>query len=634
MADRVSTATINQANFDRQRQVIRETDFVLNFLEKAEQYRQPLVTVWREIEENRLVASPSARNSDAVPFIGSSNYATVATLQQRQNPRWRNRSLLKDPESSQIADTNLAQAITLLMSSPDYLTAIPIGADDPEKARYLSRLLMAILQSPGNYRTIFEAIDSAFTYGAGIVQIGWETKSRMQTILRPVIDPDTGMVIGRESDVAEVVYRDAPLMQNVDRFDVWTDPSGTRIQENMLGICKRFRTSTSQALQLVEAGVYKREPTMRAIRAAAGKGKDSDEEYERRLRNVEIDTATEYGMLTGFEFWGESPVSQPRNRVITLLEGEHVRSTLNMFIDGCIPFHELVPNPIPGRFDGLSPLEAIRFLQDAADAQLMGLTDAYDLAYRNVLLMGNSWGGNPERLQDRRPNDIIRCTDPTAVVPLPFDSGSLIHATNHYAMLNKRQREASGSLDPLRDAPDRATATHVSEVVKLASAKTEMSVQLIERNDFPWIGKTLHARMRQFLSPERQSILAGEQFPVTLDEIDFEADVRFVGSRQATSKFQKQAAMQQAIQVLGTNPEVLRTVPKLILRWMRDGLNIQDSEEIIAEAIQELTRKEQVQIQQQQQLEAAKGQSVPNASGEASFGTEVGETEREGQRVA
>ena len=630
MADRQGTEVLDQAKFLRVHQQLAETDFVLNFIEKANAYRDPLQPMWRELEDNRLVASPLSRGGDAVPFIGSTKFTTATALKQ-PNPRRRTRSNLKDPKSLQVHDTNLAQAMTLLLSSPDYLSVIPVGSDDVEKARYLARLMMGIIQSPGVYRTMYGIFDAGWSFGAGIMQLGWETRSRVQAVMRPVIDPDTGMVIGREQDVAEVVWRDGPMIQQVDRFDFWTDPSGTRIQEDMLGVVKRFRISTHHAREMMNMGVYKKDATMRAIAHATDSGESNyGDEYERRLREVSIETATDYGMMTGFEFWGESPVSKPRNRVITLLEGEHVRSHLNPYIDGRIPFKEFVPNPIPGRFDGLSPLEAIRFIQDAADGMLMGLSDAYDLAYRNVILKGSSAQCDPTQLRERRPNSVIDVSgNIDAIKPLPFDSGSLVGATNHYLMLGGKADEAAGSLDPLQNAPDRATATHVAEVVRLASAKTEMSVQLIERNDMPWLGETLHSRLRQFMSPEQRQILAGERFPVTLEEIDFDADVRFVGSRQATSKHQKVAGMREALNVLSTNPQAVRAFPDVYIRYFRE-LDIVDAEQVVQQAIQFLEQQEQKQIALQQQMEAQKGSTVSNTTSDETFGSQAGETEKGG----
>jgi hypothetical protein len=484
------------------------------------------------------------------------------------------------------------------MPQSEYIQTIPIGFDDPEKARFVSRLIRAFLQSPGIYRTNATAFKDAFIFGTAIFELGWETKSRRQVVQNPVFQEDESgneLLVGFEQGEGEVVYRDSPMLRQVDIFDFYPDPSGTRIQEDMLGVAKRFRISKHQALRMADAGIWKRSAVNRAIEITQTERKGNDD--EKRFPFVDDRTAEKYGMLSGVEFWGESAIETrgdyARNRVITLLEGEHARSRLNPFLDGNVPFKEVVLNPIQGRFYGLAVAETIRFLQDSIDFMLMVHTDAADIAYRPVHLGAHAAGVDPVRFRERRANDYIECTNPDLVKPLQIDSNALQLSAVEYQQRKLTAREASGATNPLQSIPTsgRQTATEVSELVRLASQKVELMVQMIERDDYPWIGKTLHSRMRQFLSPERQEILAGERFPVTIQDIDFDADIRFVGVRQAQSQFQKAATLREAINVIGTNPGGIAIIPQLYERYLRDGLDIQDAEDIIQQAVQRIQQQ-------------------------------------------
>ena len=631
--DAVSTASVPdeaKAAFIRDRQRIKETDFVLDFVEKSRQQREPFLEIWHEVLDNYLVAPKFGRR--AIPRIGSRQFATSGALVSDA----RSGSILKDPETNQIIDTLAAQGSGLLMPSMDYIQAIPIGFDDTQKARFLGKLLQGILQAPGTYRTNFTTFKDGFIFGTAILEIGWETRTRIQVVNEPVFDPATGFLVGQQPGVGEVVYKDGPLIRQKDIFDFYPDPSGTRIQEDMLGVAHKFRISKQEALRLGEAGVYNLNRVREAVRRASNDVQKSTE--DRRFEDLERETHGDYGMLSGFEFWGETPFRPSdgaRNRVITILNGVHVRSHMNPYLDGNIPFKEIVLNPISGRFYGLGIGEVIRFLQDSTDNLFMLYNDASDLAVRNVMLVGTGFNGDIGRLQRRIPNDVIPVGNPDAVKPLEIDLNALAFSAQEMQRRKLSMREASGATNPLQAIPsgsDRQTATEVSELVRLASQKVELMVQLVEKDAYPWVGRTIHSRIRQFLSEERQEILAGERFPVTLDDVDFDADVRFVGARQAQSKFQKAATLKEALNVLGTNPTVIPILREVVIRYFRDGLDIQDAEQIVDQAIQVITQQQERAIQIQQQQDQLKGSSVRTA--DEGFSTPGAVTQQQGVALA
>lgn len=634
MAETFSTAALPReaALFARSAQKFKETDFVLDFLMRSNTGREPFLKLADEILENRLVDPDHGRGHETQFKVGSLSFKKPSIL--RDPTGRRSRSKLKSPKTAEIIDGLISDALGLLLGSPEFIQVMPVGSDDMEKARYLGRLLMRVLESPGWFRTLHELFSDAFTFGVAVAEFGWETRTRNQAVKREVLDPETGIQIGSETRIEEVVYRDAPMMRLVDAWDAYPDPQGTRIQDDMMGFAKRFRMSKQRALGLAEAGVFDKADVQRAVASGPSRPTDSGVDQE-RFPELTADTVEDYGVMTGFDWWGEVPFNSPggRNRVITLLNGIRVRSSVNPYIDGNIPFKEFVPNPVPKRWWGLSPAEIVRFLQDSLDSLLMSATDSADMAARNIMLVRRTSGIDKSRLMQRLPGDVIEGgqIDDNHIRPLPFDTSTLQFALNEAVRRGLEMEGAAGSNNPQRALAgmDRAAATTTQEIVRLASQKTELMVRVLEKNDMPFVGSTIHSRLKQFLDPEREAILAGETFPVTLADVDFNADVRFMGSRQAMSKQQRFAVKERILNTLMAKPEAAVMYPKFILRMLRDDLGLPDAQEIVLEAQQAFQLLQQQQAQQEQQAQAAK-----NAPPQGDPTTDAGVAELGGESLA
>ena len=603
-------------------------------MEKSARAREPYVAIWQEVFDNYLV-QPYGTTRNAV-WHGSSLWPSFPN----QRATMSSNVVLKDEETHQMVEALAAQSLGLLFSSRDYIQAIPVGADDPEKARLISRVLMAILDQPGFFRTAYQLFKDAFIFGTSIVEIGWETRSRMQYVPHPVMDED-GYPTGKELVPAEVIYRDRPLFRQIDHFDFFPDASGTRIQEDMVGACKRFTITPQEARRLAASGTY--DDRAAVERAIVTMRKPPESSFTTSPQKRQFDQLVEalpakMGLLSGFEYWGEYPertMDGMSNRKITLLNGEIVAGYGNPFMDGAIPYKEIVVNPVQGRFWGLGPGEVVRYRQDAIDHLTMSIHDAVNQALRGPLLAGRGFGGDTERIRNAKLGDVVDVTDRTKIGPIERDLSPIQLAMAQLNMSKQSARNATGSNSPQQPVPlsGRPSATEVSEVVRIASQRGEAMTTLIERDDYPHIGRTLHLRMRQFTQPDSElvGVYGGERFSATLDDIDIDADVRFVGSRQAQSRFQKFAALKEAYTILSTNPEATVMFPELVVRIFRDGLDIADADAIVAKA--------QVMIEQQRQLLASAGQGptprpVPGSGSESNFGTQAGETEKQGVRIS
>lgn len=609
--------------------------FLLDFLERSSRSREPFVDTWNEIWDNYLVV-PSGTTSSA-QWRGTSLWPAFSGSRSVGVER----SVLKDPETHQIVESLAAQSLGLLFSSRDYIQATPVGADDPEKARLISRLLMAILDRPGLFRTAYQLFKDAFIFGTSIVELGWETRSRIQYVPTPVLD-DMGYPAGTQMIPTEVMYRDRPLFRQIDHYDFFPDPSGTRIQEDMIGCAKRFTITPQEARRLAEAGTYDDsiavERAIISMKKLPPIGEGMVSPQQRQFDRLIDRLPTKMGLLCGFEYFGEYPERTSdgmSNRKITVLNGEIVAGYGNPYMDGAIPYKEIVVNPVQGRFWGLSPAEVIRYLQDSVDHFMMMLQDATNTALRGPLLAGRGFGGDNERIRNAKYGDVIDVNDPSKIARIPSDTSVLQLSMIELARRKVGMREATGSASPQQPVPlsGRPTATEVSEVTRIASQRGEMMTVLIERDDYPHIGRTLHYRMRQFTKPDSDlvGVYAGERFSVTLDDIDIDADIRFIGSRQAASKFQKFAALKEAYTILSTNPEATVMFPELVVRIFRDGLDIADADAIVAKAQMMIDSRERLAAARGQ--EPGRGQASPGSGSESNFGTEAGETERQGGEI-
>lgn len=594
-----------------------EVRFVMDFVDRSAEKRQEYMSLWDEMLSNYLVM-PSTMKQGVFRWKGQINRIGAAIAE-------RGYSILKDPETHQIVDSLTSQALGLLLGERDYISAVPIGQDDYEKSRLISKLLMAQLEQEDVYRTHHELFKSAFLFGTSVISIGWETRSRIQMTKQMSLDPRT-MLPSMSMTPQEVVYRDRPLQRFVPLWNFFPDPNGTRIQQDMLGVAEEFEVDFDTAISLAESGVWDKQSVVRAIDKASKSSRNTEGPWG--------PPSTAYRMLGGYEFWGRSPLSQHRgasNRVMTVLEGECVRSAINGYLDGNIPYKEINPNPVPGRFYGLGVAEVIRFLQDSADSLLMNLTDAADLAVRTPIMVGQMWGGDPDRLKARKLGDILQVRDVKQVGEVPMNLSALGFATQELLRRKISMREGSGVTNPMQaiSSGDRATATEVSELSRFATQKVESMVMLLERDAYPWIGRTLHSRNRQFLPPGGAvATLLGEQFEVPLEVVDVEVDVRFVGSRTAQSRLQKVASYREGINVLASSLPLLPIMPEMFVRYLRDGLDIPDGERIVADAV-----LRQAMTVQPGPTGPEGSQQQQGSKGEENFGTAAGQTERQGQMV-
>lgn len=619
----VGTISIGKALPTSTAEVQSDLEFLVEFLEKSDAARRVPLQNAREMLDNYMVVPYQAGFKQPSGYGGPNWPGMVPNYNNI-----RRRSVLKDPETHQIVEALCAQAMGLMFGDKNYLVATPRGKDDYEKARMLSRLIMAVLDGPGVFRTLYQAWKDAFIFGTAVLEFSWESKQRQAVRPTVILDENGQPVV---VNVPQPYVTEGPVINQVDIWDCYPDPSGTRIQTNMLGFAKRFRMTRQNAEARAAAGIYSEAAVREAV---AGFQSQVSGSQDKRFPMQVDQPPTQLQMMTGFEYRGFVPgkhADRASGRVLTTLNGTMVRDTMNPHLDGVIPFKEIVVNPIQGRFWGLAPAEVNRYLQDSADQMLMLLSDAADDMVNPQTLVSYAFGGNPdELLYNKR---VVMCNNPEGVKDRERDYSALQMAAAELMRRKNMMRESSGATNTMQSIPvgDRATATEVSELVRLASQRSELMVTLSERDDFPFIGKMIHSLLRQFAPNEGViASLNGEPLDIPYEAIDIDADIRFVGSRRAQSKFQKVAAYKEAIATTAQALQLIPIMPDMFVRYYRDGLEIDDAEQILQGAVQFL----QMQQQQMAMQEAASAPGSFPKSKQGSMATETGATEREGRRVA
>jgi hypothetical protein len=243
----------------------------------------------------------------------------------------------------------------------------------------------------------------------------------------------------------------------------------------------------------------------------------------------------------------------------------------------------------------------------------MAFVDAVNAAVSGPLLVGQTFLGNIEQLKRRKLLDLIECRDVKAVAPVPVDYNAITLAATALASNRLRIREATGSnlIPPTKETVgDRPTAHQFGEVVRIASQHAELLAQPVENDTYPWIGRTLHSRVRQHM-PEggAEFVLAGESYNITLEDIDIDADIRFIGSRSAQSKIQRITALSSFMQTLQQNREVVIGAPEIPIRVGQE-MEIPDAESVVMRYRQFLLGTLQQEQQRAQNEQAIEAQSV------------------------
>lgn len=597
---------------DRQRDRIAR-DFVNDCLERAHSVRKEYEPQWTENWSNYRVESNAGGYPDKRYPLSSpgGNKFDLSPV-----------NFLKTPESHQGVNTLRALLLSSLFGVRDYVQAEPVGDEDVEAAKRVSRLTMFGLERPGNFRTNFEIIGDALIFGLGSYTGRWRQDIRLVPRRMPVPDPTnpgeflrdpkSGSVLSVLQNV-EIPIFDDPALEPDDLFDTWFDPAANRFDQLAFKI-KRFRIRDEE-LETLKADpnwdsegigeVLLNDPTGEQL------GPDSTERPKLLTENLiaeDIKDVKQYGYYGGWMFEGKIPrevadqiggIDSRGTVVIRLVNGIVVQAIQSPQRNGNIQGGSITILPTGRGVYGLSPLTVVRYLQDVSDTQLILTVQALiESVYQNYLIGGGEGPNFARALETRRPREVFTMQgEVEQLQPLPKDYTGVQIAVGALNLISQTIRQAMNARDPVQGQmqSDRTTATESQLVASAALQNTDQLAVLIERDELPMMGRLINDLYYINLDDEAKvfkRVGDTELTSVRYFDIDMVNDINFVGARSALSKQAKANNFRDFAMILSSNPFTAAAVDwhEFVRRYGDEALDVKglealmitDPEEIVA----------------------------------------------------
>jgi hypothetical protein len=611
-------------------------------VEQAHAVRKELEPSWYEnwanyrVESSYNTQTPSKTYPLASPSVGRFEVSPI--------------NFLKTPESHQGVNTLRALLLAGLFGTRDYVQADPVGDEDVEAAKRVSRLVMFGLERPGNFRTNFENIGDALIFGLGSYSARWRRDIKLVPRRVPVPDPANPGQFLRDPRTAtqqnpqgnimtilqniEAPVFDDPTLETDDLFDTWFDPAANRFDQLKYKI-KRFRIRDEE-LEALKAdpnwdanGISKvllSEPEGRPT------GPDQTDHPKLLTENLTLEDVKDvhkYGFYGGWMFEGQIPEEvakeiggiDPRGNVVfRVVNGIVVQAIQSPQRNGRIQGGSITVLPTGRGIYGISPLTIVRYLQDVSDTQLILTVQALiESVYQNYLLGGDQGPNFPRDLETRRPREVFTLQgDIDQITPLPKDYSGLQIAVGALNLISQTIRNAMNARDPVqgltRQTGDQ-TATETQIVASAALQNTDQLAVLIERDELPTQGHLINDLYYINLDDESKVFRrVGESEPTNVNYYDIDAvsDITFVGARSLISKQGKGNQFRDFMNVLASNPFTAASVDwhEMVRRYGDEVLDVKGLEQLMIRDPEEIVARMQAMG-----LAQLPGQSVQGGAG-------------------
>lgn len=535
-------------------------------------------------------------------------------------------NFLKTPESHQGVNTLRALLLAALFGTRDYVQADPVGDEDVDAARKVSKLVMYGLERPGNFRTNWEALGDALIFGLGSYSARWRKDTRLVPRRLPVPDPQmpgqflrdpvNGSIMTVLTQQMVPVFDD-PVLETDDLWDTWFDPAANRFDQCLWKV-KRFKMRDEELDALKDdpnwdgAGIRTVLSTPPAAGAERALGPDTIQHPKLLTENLtleDIKEVKEYGYYGGWMIEGTIPsecaddigkIDSRGSCVIRIIDGICVQAIQSPQRNGLIQGGTLTILPTGRGIYGISPLTIVRYLQDVGDTQLILTVQAMiESVYENYLIGGDMGPNFARDLETRRPREIFTLQgDIEQVKPLPRDYTGLQIAMGALGVISQTMRNAMNARDPVQGIMKQTgeqTATESSLVAQAALGNTDQLAVLIERDELPVQGRLINDLFYINLDDEGKvfrRIGESETTTVSYYDIDAVTDVTFVGARKVLSRQAKASEFRDFAMLLASNPITAASTDweALVKRYGEEALDLKgldqlllkDPEEIIA----------------------------------------------------
>lgn len=592
-------------------------DWIDDCVEQADKPRKQLEPQWFENWSNYRVESGGGNHPDKQYPMASGG-----TSRFQLSPI----NFLKTPESHQGVNTLRALLLSGLYGTRDYVQADPVGDEDVEAAKRVSRLVMFGLERPGNFRTNYETLGDSLIFGLGSYSARWRNEVRLVPRRIPVPAPDpsdeepflrnpqTGAIMTVLQHVEDTIHDD-PSLETDDLFDTWFDPSANRFDEVKYKV-KRFRIRDEELEALKDDENWDSEGVARVLLSEpSGRqtGPDSTSHPKLITENLteeDVKDVHKFGYYGGWMFEGMIPkevaeeigkdVDHRGAVVLRVVNGILIQAIQSPQRNGQIQGGTITILPTGRGIYGISPLTIVRYLQDVGDTQLILTTQALiESVYQNYLVSGDLGPNFARDLETRRPREVFTIQgDIEQLQPLPKDYSGLQIAVGALNLISQTMRNAMNARDPVSGIQRQGgeqTATETQVVAAAALQNTDQMAILIERDELPVQGRLINDLYYVNLDDEGKVFRrVGETEPeqVSYFDIDAVTDINFIGARSLLSKQGKANQFRDFATMLASNPFTAAATDwhELVRRYGDEVLDvkglerlmIQDPEEIVA----------------------------------------------------
>lgn len=545
----------SELDFDKVRPLDEQAEFVMSFVDEAQEDRQPFDDIWDEVESNWLVRPLHDRN-----LSSHTRYPLAGSLRDFQGGHTSSgRAILKDPETHQAVMSIVSSIILSIAPEKGFIRAKRRGFEDIYKAKTVNGLLEYNFQLEGQFWAMFEWLLGAGIYGTGIAESFWDFVEEPREFRTVEVDPTTLQEFTNTQILTAPVWDD-PRMEAFDIRDFYHDTGASHLHR-MKGAARRFSITATQALLRADREVYKKAAVRDAIdRRQTKMRKEREEEGVTDdvtgLNNM-MESHPEFMEMNAFRYCGETPFKSAGDpwtrREIVVVNGVTVRSEV---WPRRLPWFECKITPRLGSFYGVSPGELIRFDQDFADTLKMMLADA---VVRSV---------HPPNIYDRNAGvDVakLRRFDPS--VPIPADRVDAIQQVPYnppvqpafamYSGIKEQMRQGSSATDVNQGfgiGTKRLSASEALATTQRAGVRPEMFNRVMEQEYLPPLGKyNLGLYQSHLEDTEDLANRIGEsESVVALGDILEDFDIHFIGSRVEGTREQDLQAFREIITFAAT----------------------------------------------------------------------------------
>lgn len=536
------------------------SDFAMSFCDQSDKDREPMTTIWDEVEDNWLVRPYRDDLSSSTKYPA---YGPTDSYKQRQH--W---SQLKDPETHQEVMTIISGIVLALypQKSQGFTRVRRVGAEDLYRSMFVQGLVEYASRLPHAFMTNVHWILSSGIYGTGMMELFWDYITEPRVFRNIEVDPEFLEEFQSDSIIETAVYDDVRREQFSVR-DFYPDHSRYFIDQ-MAGAARKSRVNADVAMSRAESGIYNKAKVQAAIDARAGmKVASSRKTTDISDLDPEIEAHAGLRSLDMIRYVGYCPIKHKDGfykREIVILGGETVRDAP---WPRRLPWFDVQITPRLGSFWGISPAELIRRDQDFLDTLKMMLADAvvrvthpppiYDMDGSVELHKLRQWHPDVPIGVRGNPNDKVSTVSYNPNLQAP---------SNMIGMVKQQSREATSATDSRQGLPfgtKRMSATEAGSMVEAGSTRPELFVRVIEQEYSPQVAKYEIELYREHATTEDLLARVGQQFVypgASLADLQLDYDVEFIGSRIEGTP-EEELTMLREMLAAGANPIAQQLLP-------------------------------------------------------------------------